>query len=433
MRLSPDQVYRYREQSQEESAPEGEQPVLPAGGTSRRNASGISAESDGTFQRLAVHDRRHVEVVAPQSVVRGTKHVAYKKLATPIDGLIGDSLDPTKALIKRFAEVNATVLITGESGTGKELAARALHAGSNRAGHPFVAINCAALPFQLFESELFGHVKGAFTGAGRAKTGLLAVAHGGTVFLDEIGEMPPELQVKLLRVLEDHVVTPVGGTNGTLVDIRVVAATNRNLGREMKEGRFREDLFYRLDVLGIEMPSLRDRKGDIPALAQHLLEKKVAKIKDKTVPVLTSGAKAALAKHEWRGNVRELENIMERLAVVCDGGSSIDAHHVLSAIHGRMSDLISGSVTSLVFDSGLPSSVVAELASLTTSSGEIPEEGLDFNLAREVFGARLIGAALRRTDGNKKRAAQLIRLNRVTMINKINKIEKDAELSMLLR
>ncbi len=417
MQLSSDDTRRFRREPSGKSVPGGEPPVLPDDGSSRRDALRVFTKDDGAFERLAVHGKRPREVVADQP----------PKPATPVDGLIGNSLGQIKGLIERYAKADATVLITGESGTGKELAARALHTGSNRASGPFVAINCAALSPHLLESELFGHVRGAFTGADRAKPGLLVVAHGGTVFLDEIGEMPPALQVKLLRVLQDSVITPVGGTQDIKVDIRVVAATNRNLQTEMDEGRFREDLFYRLNVLEIEMPSLRDRKGDIPALAQHLLEKKVAKMGGETVPLLTNAAKVALAKHEWRGNVRELENTMERLAIVCGGKSEIDTHHVLAAIHGRMSDIISGKVTSAVAGSGPPSLVDVELASLTTSSGEIPEKGLDFNALVDNYKCRLMLLALEKTNWKVAEAARLLRIKRTTLWKKIIKYNLDTE------
>ncbi len=226
--------------------------------------------------------------------------------------LIGKSaaMDRLRDLIKRVANATSSVLITGESGTGKEMVARALHFQSPRAERPFVVLNCGAIPENLIESELFGHVKGAFTGATAAREGLFQAAHGGTLFLDEVGELPPPLQVKLLRVLQDRKVRPVGGTAEVEVDVRVVAATNRDVESEVEAGTFREDLFYRLNVIRIEAPPLRDRPEDIPVLAEYFLQKHSA-LQGRRLE-FSPEAMRWLAQQPYAGNVRELENIVER-------------------------------------------------------------------------------------------------------------------------
>ncbi len=233
--------------------------------------------------------------------------------------LVGRSaaLERVRDLLRRVADSPVNVLITGESGTGKELVARALHHHSGRAEGPFVAINCGALPEPLMESELFGHERGAFTGAERAKEGLVRAAQGGTLFLDEVGELPAALQVKLLRVLQERRVRPVGGTREHEVDVRIVAATNRDLASEVAAGRFRQDLFYRLDVVRIHLPPLRERPEDVPLLAEHFLGKHTA-LQRKRLR-FTPEALAWLGRRDYPGNVRELENLVERAVALCAG------------------------------------------------------------------------------------------------------------------
>jgi Nif-specific regulatory protein len=217
--------------------------------------------------------------------------------------------------LARVAPTESTVLIEGESGTGKELAAKALHRSSPRASKPFVAINCAAIPETLLESDLFGHERGAFTGAASQKKGRLEVADGGVVFLDEIGDLAPSLQVKLLRVLQEREFERVGGTHPIKIDIRLVAATNRDLNEAVKQGEFRQDLYYRLAVVKLTMPALRDRRDDIPMLTRHFVQKHAKKCKVKAKPI-SREAMAALVNYEWPGNVRELENAIERALVM---------------------------------------------------------------------------------------------------------------------
>jgi two-component system response regulator HydG len=225
------------------------------------------------------------------------------------------------ALIRQAAPGDANVLIAGESGTGKELVAKALHYNSLRSERPFVPINCAAVPAGILESELFGHVKGAFTGAVRARRGLFREAEGGTLFLDEIGDMAPELQAKLLRAIEDRAVRPVGSDEVVPVDMRIIAATNKDLAARIQERSFREDLFYRLAVIPIQLPPLRERREDIPLLAEHFL-RRAADAAGKPVQGFTPEAMAALLRHPWPGNVRELENVIER-AVILTAGAQI--------------------------------------------------------------------------------------------------------------
>lgn len=232
-------------------------------------------------------------------------------------GIVGESpmIRKLLTLIERVAPRDATVLITGESGTGKELVARALHQKSARQDRPFIAVNCAAISEQLFESDLFGHVKGAFTGAVSDKKGRFELAQNGTIFLDEIGELTPKLQAKLLRVLQERVFERVGGTQTYPLDIRVIAATNRDLADEVHEGRFREDLYHRLNVITLESPPLRERKGDIPLLAQYFLQRSAERCK-RQVQGLSKEAQEIILQYSWPGNVRELENAMERAVVL---------------------------------------------------------------------------------------------------------------------
>jgi len=243
------------------------------------------------------------------------------RLLEPIqpENIIAKSSAMTKImeLVQRVAPLVSTVLITGESGTGKEVIARAIHRLSPRRNKQFVAINCGAIPENLLESELFGHVKGSFTGAVRDKEGFFKVASGGTLFLDEIGNVPVNLQVKLLRAIEEKAIIPVGGTQPIPVDIRIIAATNRNLEEQVESGLFREDLFYRLNVVGIELPPLRERQEDILPLAHYFIEKN-RKILGKNIRGLTPEAEDVLLHYPWKGNIRELENVIERAMILCD-------------------------------------------------------------------------------------------------------------------
>ncbi|MEZ4354087.1 MAG: sigma-54 dependent transcriptional regulator [Myxococcota bacterium] len=311
------------------------------------------------------------------------------------DSIIGksDSLGRTLSVVERIADTESTVLITGESGTGKELVARALHFNSRRADRMLVTVNCGAIPEELLESELFGHVKGAFTNAVAHREGRFAVAHGGTIFLDEIGDMSPNLQVKLLRVLQERTFEPVGSSKTVKVDVRVIAATHQNLQKLIREGRFREDLFYRLNVLPVEVPALRDRIDDLPLLVHHFLD--VARQeRGSRVAGITDDAMQRLMDYHWPGNVRELENLTERLTVLV-GEGEIEVED-------------------------LPDHVRA--APITRSwAPRVPSTGLDFNEVVGRFESDLIGQALELTHWNKNRAAGLLGLNRTTLLEKIKK------------
>ena len=293
--------------------------------------------------------------------------------------LIGKSpaMDRLRDLIKRVANATTSVLITGESGTGKEMVARALHFQSPRAEEAFVVLNCGAIPENLIESELFGHVKGAFTGAIAAKEGLFRAANGGTLFLDEVGELPPPLQVKLLRVLQDRKVRPVGGSTEVEVDVRVVAATNRDVESEVEAGTFREDLFYRLNVIRIEAPPLRERPEDIPVLAEYFLEKHMA-LQGRRLE-FSPEAMRWLAQQSYAGNVRELENIVERGVTLAPGNTV--GREDLGDTH--------------------PSKK-------TASVSQIPEAGFDLDNYLTQVEKELLFRALDQAGGVRKRAAELL-------------------------
>jgi DNA-binding NtrC family response regulator len=307
------------------------------------------------------------------------------------------SMLPALGLIAQVADTGCTVLITGASGTGKELAARSLHAGSARLNKPFVAVNCAAIPANLVESELFGHAKGSFTGASSARMGRFAQADGGTIFLDEIGEMEIGVQAKLLRLIQDGELYPVGEETPTRIDVRILAATNRNLEREVAAGKFRADLYWRLNVIPVEMPSLRERAGDIPLLAEHFLRRSNARNK-RDVAGFEPRAMAALEVYPWPGNIRELENVVERLVIVKGKGTV------------AMTDLPPGvrAPRSLTPDKGTP-------------IPGLPQDGTDLRAMLEAVEDRMIGEALERTGGNKNRAAELLGLNRTTLVEKLRR------------
>ena len=273
----------------------------------------IQASENGAF------DESEVSSVLPSDRVRASKHPAVSSKPLSMQGVIGESnaLVELYQIVDRVAETTCTVLITGESGTGKELVARAVHRASARSTAPFVAVNCGAIPEALLESELFGHVRGAFTGAHAAKLGRIAQAQGGTLFLDEIGELPLSLQVKLLRVLQAKEYSPVGDTRTLSADIRVVAATNVNLEDAVRLGNFREDLYYRLNVIHLTVPALRERAEDIPLLVHHFLRTAAEKIGRTKILGVSRAAAQLLAEYSFPGNVRELENTIERAVLLC--------------------------------------------------------------------------------------------------------------------
>jgi len=319
-----------------------------------------------------------------------TKRLAY-------GSMIGDSpaMQQLRATIDKVASSDATVLITGESGTGKELVARALHFASRRAGRAFTPVNCSALVGTLLDSELFGHVRGAFTGADTSKRGLFLAADSGTLFLDEIGELPLDLQPKLLRALQDGEVKPVGGTTALRVDARVIAATNRALEEVVKRGEMREDLYYRLAVITIEVPPLRDRPGDIALLARHFAEQAALRA-ERGRPALTDAAVAFLAAQPWPGNVRELENTIER-AVILAAGDVID-----------------------VADVAGPRRPGPSLPGLTTFTGDhVPT--LD-----ELERTHIL-RVLELCEGQKTKAASMLGINRTTLWKKLRQYGIDGD------
>ena len=238
--------------------------------------------------------------------------------------------------IEKVCDTDCNVLVTGESGTGKELVARAIHVSSPRAEKPFVALNCAAIPKELMESEIFGHVKGAFTGALERRDGRFAVADGGTLFLDEIGEMDLDLQGKFLRVIQEKEITPVGETKSRKVDVRLVAATNRDLNQQCKDGKFREDLFYRLNVIPINLPALKERIADVPILCRYFLQRSNKRHR-RMVDGISDDAQEVLNGHAWPGNVRELENVIQRALILCEDGSIESGDLMIDmAVHDEM-------------------------------------------------------------------------------------------------
>ncbi|MFM8550955.1 MAG: sigma-54-dependent transcriptional regulator [Nitrospiraceae bacterium] len=288
-------------------------------------------------------------------------------------------------LVRKVADSKSNVLICGESGTGKELVARAIHYNSARSRYAFVAVNCGALPEPLLESELFGHMKGSFTGAVSNKAGLFEVANGGTIFLYEIGDTTPTMKVKLLRVIQEREFRRVGGIRDLKVDVRIIAATNKDLEKAVADGSFREDIYYRLDVIPINLPPLRMRPGDIPLLAKHFLER-FAKAGGKPVPALTPEAMHLLLAHEWRGNVRELENLIERAVAFASGPQ----------------------ITNVDIDSWLHRPATSPQGGYPT---DLPAEGLDLEELVNRIEKELLLKALERAQWVKKKAARLLKLN----------------------
>lgn len=304
--------------------------------------------------------------------------------------------------IKKVAPYKSTILITGESGTGKELVARALHFNSNRAGNPFIAVNCGAIPENLLESELFGHAKGAFTDAIRMKKGLFEEADGGTLFLDEIGELPPQLQVKLLRVLQEGEIRRIGESKPIKVDVRIVAATVKDLAKEVNAGRFRDDLFYRLNVLPIHIPPLRERKEDIPLLVNHFI-RKYSESTNKNVIKIDSRALNALMNYRWYGNVRELENTIERAIVLADG-DTIELIHLPVEIQEYQQEY-----KERIDNFEIPL--------------KIEEEDYSIKKATKLLETNLIKKALKKARGNHTHAAKLLEISHRALLYKIKEYE----------
>ena len=357
--------------------------------------SAIQAMKQGAFDyltkpfkvdeiRVVIH--RALAEAAARQKVGSTSSPAADEPA--LRGIIGRSASMVELykLISRVAQVDSSVLITGESGTGKELVARTIHYNSTRAGKSFVAINCGAIPEDLLESELFGHVKGSFTGAIAHKAGLLEVARDGTVFLDEVAEMSPALQVKLLRVLQDHIFRRVGGTDDIEVDIRVIAATNKEPAQLIRAGAFREDLYYRLNVISIEMPPLRERREDIPLLAASFLNLFAAR-SGRNAMRITPEAIDVLLAHTWPGNVRELENVMER-AVALAASDEVRPENLPPSLPQR----------------GAP-------APPAVSIWQVPPGGLDLEEVVTEMEQALMRDALEKTGWVQTKAAELLGIN----------------------
>ena len=313
---------------------------------------------------------------------------------------VSEEIERVRDMVRRVAMLPSTIAIYGESGTGKELVARSIHELSDRAKKPFVAINCGGIPESLLESELFGHKKGSFTGAVEDKDGLFVVADGGTLFLDEIGEMPMSLQVKLLRVLDNNLVMPVGGTSGVKVDVHLVSATNRDLEKMAKEGRFREDLYYRLNVIPIHVPALRERVEDIPLLSRYFVERHAAKL-GRSIRGIEQEALEVVCAYRWPGNVRELENVMERAVALCN-------NQTIGLID-------------------LPPTVKSLAAASPTVAKELPKEGLDLEDLIAQIESDLIRQALRNSRHSQKRAAQLLGLTPRSLRYRLQKYNLNGE------
>ena len=327
-------------------------------------------------------------------------------------GLVGGhaSMQRVFDLIRRVGPSQAPVLITGESGTGKELVARALHAASRRSSRALVPVHCGAIPEELLESELFGHVKGAFTGALAARTGRFELAHDGSIFLDEIGEMSPNFQVKLLRVLEDGNFDPVGSTRSLHSNARVIAATHRDLHAMTTEGSFREDLLYRLDVVTIRIPALRERSDDIPKIAAHFLDK-LSEGDAATAWEITDEAAAMLRRHDWPGNVRELRNVLERAVLLCERPGVLTPRDLPNQIQAGAT----GAGRSM-----------AERG-LGPGPWDFGPEGADFYVELAGFEKRMIAQALKIAGGSKREAARLLQVNRTTLLEKLKRRGWDAD------
>jgi len=321
--------------------------------------------------------------------------------------LVGESLVIQNILktIEKVSQADSTVLITGESGTGKELVARAIHEGSPRFDKPMVIVNCAAIPSDLLEAELFGHLKGAFTGATQNRQGRFEVAQGGTIFLDEVGELPLHLQVKLLRVLQTRQFEPVGSSKTIEVDVRIIAATNRDLEEAVHKREFREDLYYRLNVIPIRIPSLRERKSDIPLLVNHFVQE-FNQATGHSVEAPSGQIMEALMAYDWPGNVRELENLMERL-VILKGQGTMDLGDLPHRIFQKFAETqpnCDGAFSAWEFPRMI-----------------LPNDGLNLKEIVDAFENHLVDQALARTHGNKNRASDLLKMNRTTLVEKLRK------------
>ena len=343
------------------------------------------------------------------------------KLDTDGFSVIGESPQIREVfdIVGRAAGSQSTVMIYGESGTGKELIARALHLNSPRKSKPFIAVNCAAIPHDLLESELFGYEKGAFTGAVNARMGRVELANQGTIFFDEIGDMPPALQVKLLRVLAEREIDRIGSVKSTPVDIRVITATHRNLETAIEEGRFREDLYYRLNIIPLTLPPLRDRKTDIPLLVNYFLKQfnngtgSSKTISDEAINVLVN--------YSWPGNIRELANFVERM-VVLSIGSTITPRDLPDKVLGEVPREKWAPLANDSESEGNPAQILQQSLKQSFHVG-IPDEGINLKKLVEGFEKELLIEALEKTGWVKNKAATLLSLNRTTLVEKLKKLK----------
>ncbi len=335
-----------------------------------------------------------------RSVIQRAFRVGDNEGKPELSGLIIGSTPPMQRvydLVEKVAPTDSTVLIRGESGSGKELVARSIHTSSHRHDNAFVAVNCSAFTENLLESELFGHIRGSFTGAVEDRLGLFQAAHGGTLFLDEVGDMSASTQVKILRALEERRTTPVGGHQEVASDVRIIAATNRDLENDIRDGRFREDLFYRLNVIPLNLPPLRDRKEDIPLLAGHFLAR-YAKNMSRSVRGLSESAKLSLMAYDWPGNVRELDNMIQRHVALCDG-DVIDRVELTPSSVSRP-DGSSGSAPDFV----------------------VPDDGFVLDDVLEDIERRYLLSALEKTDGNLTKAAKILGMSYRSIRYKVKKL-----------
>ena len=352
------------------------------------------------IRRLVDQAIEHGRLKAENRALHSQLQSRYK-----FDNIVGKSqaLQHVLSVVEKVADTDSTVLITGESGTGKELIARALHYNSSRANRMMVTVNCGAIPEELLESELFGHVKGAFTNAVNHREGRFALADGGTIFLDEIGDMSPNLQVKLLRVLQERTFEPVGSSKTVKVNVRVIAATNQHLEELIEQKKFREDLYYRLNVLPIESPPLRDRADDIPLLIHHFIDIGNQQ-KNMKINGISEEAMKLLVHYRWPGNVRELENMVERVMILRETGDIL-GEDLPAQFHSQQTGANRAS------DGNERQSLAPVISS----------DGISFNDVIGDLETDLILQALEQTHCNKNRAAQLLGLNRTTLLEKIKK------------
>ena len=363
--------------------------------------SAVKAMKLGAFDYI----RKPLRINALKTVLRhACSQVEYGRAEKIVEGkridglgrLLGKSEEMQKIfrLIRKVAKTNSTVLIYGESGTGKELTACAIHELSSRRASPIIPVNCGAIPEDLLESELFGHEKGAFTGALHTRIGRFELANEGTVFLDEIGDMSPSLQVKILRVLQEHEIERLGGVRSVHVDIRVIAATHRDLEKAIRENRFREDLYYRLNVIPVELPPLRNRGEDIPLLTDHFLRKFNRK-NGARIEAITDDALRYFAQYTWPGNVRELENLVERLVVLKGEG--------------------------VITEEDIPDKMFESASRLDFSPRKVLENRIQFSTAVSEYEKELIIHALKKSKWVKNRAAKMLGMNRTTLVEKMKK------------